>query len=158
MNNKFSLLLVMAAIIVSGCIEERVELQKPTVTVRDVDVVNATQEVLNLDVHVIVDNPNPVGANLTRIDFDIYYLQDSESNFLGHGEKYDVEIRSEGQTPVTVPVAVNNTQAIQAVSEMAREGAVTIRVNGSAFLDLEVTQFEIPFEITREITPETLRQ
>lgn len=146
---KLALFLIAAALAVSGCTEE---LQKPTVSVSDITVSGITLQTLNLDARIIIDNPNPVGANLTKIAFDIYYLENGESRYLGHGEKSNVEVRKQGPTPVIVPVVVENQQAIKAVIEAARRGAVTIRVSGSAFLDLGVTTFEIPFEDRREVT------
>jgi len=149
MYRKLALFLIAAAIAVSGCTEE---IRKPTVSVSDITVRGITPQTLNLDAHVIIDNPNPVGANLTKIAFDLYYLENGQSKYLGHGEKYNVEIRSRGQTTVTVPVVIDNQQAVGAVLEAARRGAITIRVSGSAFLDLRVTTFEVPFEDRREVT------
>lgn len=154
MYSKFVLLLIFIVIAVSGCTEQ---IQRPTVTVSDITVRGITLQTLDLDTHIIIDNPNPVGANLTRITLDIYYLENGEPKYLGHGEKYNVEVRSQGQTTVTVPVVVENQQIIRAVVEAARRGAITIRVSGSAFMDLRVTTFEIPFEASREVVFEIPR-
>ena len=154
MYRKLALLSIAIAIAVSGCTEQ---IQKPTVSVSDISVKGVTPQNLNLDVHVIIDNPNPVGANLTKVAFDIYYLENGQSKYLGHGEKNNVEIRKQGQTTVTVPVVVENQQAINALMEAAKKGAITIKTSGSAFLDLQVTTFEIPFETSNEIRLEAPR-
>lgn len=154
MYRELALFLIAAAVAVSGCAEA---LQKPTVSVSDITVRGITPQTLDLDAHVIIDNPNPVGANLTKIAFDLYYLENGQSKYLGHGEKYNVEVRSQGQTTVIVPVVIDNQQAVGAVIEAARRGAVTIRASGSAFLDLKVTTFEIPFEESRQIALQASR-
>ncbi len=154
MNHKFAMILIIAAIIISGCTGK---IQKPTVSVDGINVRGVTLQTLNLDVHVIVDNPNSVSANLTKITFDIYYLEGSEPKYLGHGEKYNVDIKKEGQTSITIPVAIENQQAIKSLIEIARKGTVTIRVKGSADLDLKVTTYTISFEVDKQVTPENLR-
>ncbi len=149
MYRKLVLFLIVAAIAISGCTQQ---VQKPTVSVSDITVTGITLQTLSLDTHVIIDNPNPVGANLTKIAFDLYYLDENgQSRYLGHGEKYNVEVRKQGQTTVTVPVAIDNQQAVGAIIEAGKRGAVTIKASGSAFLDLKVTTFEIPFEESRQI-------
>ena len=158
MYRKLAFLSIAIAIAVSGCTEQiQEQIQKPTVSVSSINVKGITPQNLNLYVHVIIDNPNPVGANLTKVAFDIYYLENGQSKYLGHGEKYNVEVRKQGQTTVTVPVVVENQQAINALMEAAKKGAITIRTSGSAFLDLKVTTFEIPFETSNEIRLEAPR-
>lgn len=147
MTYRFALLLIAAAII-AGCTEK---IQEPTASVSDVTIKGITSQTLNLDVDVIIDNPNPVGATLTSISFDIYYLKDREPKYLGHGEKSNVEIRKEGKTVITIPVVIDNMQAIRTITEILRKGAVTIKVSGSGLLDLKVTKFEIPFETETEV-------
>ena len=154
MYRKLAFLSIAIVIAISGCTEQ---IQKPTVSVSDISVKGITPQNLNLDVHVIIDNPDPVGANLTKIAFDLYYLEDNQSKYLGHGEQYNVEVRPQGQTTVTVPVVVDNQQAIMALMEAAKKGAITIKTSGSAFLDLKVTTFEIPFETSNEIRLEAPR-
>lgn len=142
-------ILVAFTILLSGCSQEQV---KPTATVDDVSVKDISLQNLDLEVRVIVNNPNPVGAHLTKVAYDIYYLKDGESNYLGHGEKKDIDIRKQGDTTITIPTTIDNKEAIKTIIELARKGAVTLKVDGSAYLDLKATSFEIPFERTKEVT------
>jgi len=155
MVNKFFLILVISAVMVSGCTEK---IQKPTVSISDVSVKNVSLRVLNLDVRAIVDNQNPISASLSKIVFDIYYLKDGKLKYLGHGEKYNIDIRKEGQTAITIPVMIDNLQAIKAIKEIARKGDVTIKISGSAYLDFKLTTFEIPFEVTKDVTIRTFEE
>lgn len=70
--------------------------------------------------------------------------------YLGHGEQHDVDIRENGNTSITIPVAVSNVQAIRATGTLAKEDSITLKVNGSAFIAVAVTGYEIPFEQSRE--------
>jgi hypothetical protein len=37
--------------------------------------------------HLTINNPNPIGATLTRVSFDVYFLDDGPPVFLAHGER-----------------------------------------------------------------------
>jgi len=152
----FVTVFVILSILLSGC-AQKPEIKKPEIVVDDISVERVTTQSLDLNVRVIVNNPNPVGANLKKIVFDMYYLENGRSKYLGYGEKYGVEIRKQGETTITIPVTVDSSQAIKAVIRIAKEGAVTIKVSGSAYLDLKVTTFEIPFEKSKEIASEVFR-
>ncbi|HIH69644.1 PEGA domain-containing protein [Methermicoccus shengliensis] len=143
--------LIVLAVLVSGCAETP-QIEKPTVTVDSVSVKNVAPRALDLEVRVIVSNPNSIGAHLTKVVFDIYYLKNGEQKYLGHGELRDVDIRSQGDTTITVPITVDNSRAIAGLRELAKSGAVKIKVSGSAYLDLKATTLEIPFEKTKEVS------
>ncbi|MFO7967727.1 MAG: LEA type 2 family protein, partial [Archaeoglobaceae archaeon] len=147
MKNKYSLIAILIVItLLSGCSQKGMEFGKPTATVDDVTVQDVSMSNLELDVRVIVNNPNPVGAQLTKVVFDMYYLKDGQQNYLGHGEKQDIDIRKEGETTITIPTTIDNKQAISALVELAKEGSVTLKLSGSAYIDMKATNFEVPFE------------
>jgi imidazole glycerol phosphate synthase subunit HisF len=98
---------------------------------------------------VVIFNPNPIGAKLNKVAFDVYYLDDTP-NFLGHGEQTDIDVISSGNTTVTIPVTIGNMQAIRAAATLVRKGSLTLTVNGSALIDVKVTSFEKRFEDSRE--------
>lgn len=136
------LILMLIPLFLSGCFGKLIA--KPTVTIDGVSVKDFTLQKLDLDVRVTIYNPNPIGITLRKIVFDIYYL-DGQPKYLGHGEKKNIGIRSEGKTTVTIPVEVSNSRLIDALLK-ARKGEIKLKVNGSVYLDLKVTTFEIPFE------------
>ena len=127
-----------------GCSSEP-PLKEPTVTVTDIELSDISLRSMTVNTTVLIDNPNPVGANLNRVTFDVYYL-DGTPRYLGHGERTEVDIRENGNTSVTIPVTVNNLQVLKAIGTLAQEGTITLRVNGSAFIDIAVTEYELPFE------------
>jgi LEA14-like dessication related protein len=134
-------------ILCSGCIEPPI--QEPVVSVSDISLANVSLQAITVSTNVTIFNPNPIGARLSRVAFDVDYLDESW-NYLGHGEQTGIEVKNNGNTTVTIPVTVGTVQAVGAVGSLVRKGSITLRVNGSAFIDVKVTSFEKRFEQSRE--------
>ena len=95
-------------------------------------------------------NPNPAGAKLTKVAFDVFYLDDTQ-NYLGHGEQTNITVINNGNTTITIPVTIGTMQALGATGSLVRKGSITLNVNGSAFIEVKVTSFEKRFEQTKTI-------
>ena len=142
-------LFILILLCTAGCAVPR--LQEPTVTVDGAEIENITLESVDLLLLLTVDNPNPVGATLTRVSFDVYFLDDGQPVFLAHGERGEFKVRASGNTSVSIPVTVNNMRLVQAFLLALRDGAVTLQVNGSGVLDYGIATFEVPFNRTVEV-------
>ena len=123
-------------ILIAGC--TGAPLKKPTVAVSDIALSDVSLQTLTVNTTVIIDNPNPVGARLNRVAFDVWYRDDAE-HYLGHGEQSSVEVKENGNTTVTIPVKIGTVPALQAVGSLVRKGSTVLKVNGSAFIDLRVS-------------------
>lgn len=132
-----------------GCSSEPV-IKQPVVTIADISLADVSLRAMTVNTTVNIYNPNPVGANLNKIVFDVWYL-DNTPQYLGHGERYEVDIRENGNTSLTIPVTISNMQALKAISSLAGKGSITLRVNGSAFIDVKVTEYELPFAQEKEV-------
>lgn len=141
------LILVTIFLFVSGCMEPPIK--EPTVSVRDIELTDVSLSTMTVNTTVIISNPNPVGAKLNSVVFDVYYFDDTR-NYLGHGEQSNIDVLSNGNTTVTIPVVIGNIQALKALGSLVRRGSITVSVNGSAFIDVKVTSFEKRFEQSRE--------
>jgi LEA14-like dessication related protein len=141
-------------ILTSGCMEPPI--QEPTVSVSDIAFSDISFQTMKINTTVIIYNPNPVGARLNKVVFDIYYL-DGTRNYLGHGEQSDIDVISNGNTTVTIPVTIGNIPALRATGLLIKEGSLTLNVNGSAFIDVKVTSFEKKFEQSKEIQVSDLK-
>jgi LEA14-like dessication related protein len=124
-------------------------IQEPAISVSDISLANVSLQAITVNTNVTIFNPNPIGAKLNKVTFDIDYLDDSW-NYLGHGEQTNIDVKNNGNTTVTIPVTVGTVQAVSAVGSLIRKGSITLRVNGSAFIDVKVTSFEKRFEQSRE--------
>lgn len=137
------LLLSVLLILVAGCMEPPVK--EPTVSVSDIAFSDISLKTMKVNTTVIIYNPNPIGAKLNKVAFDVYYLDDTPA-YLGHGEQTDISVIQNGNTTVTIPVTIENVQALNALGSLVRKGSITLNVNGSAFIDVKVTSFEKRFE------------
>lgn len=145
------ILLLAAAVLACGCMEPPV--REPTVTVRDIELTDVSLKAMTLNTTVVIFNPNVVGATLNRVAFDVYYLDNGE-HYLGHGERSRIDVKENGNTTVTIPVEISNVPAIQAFGALVKKGSLTVKVNGSAFVDIKVTEYELPFHQQKVFTTE----
>jgi LEA14-like dessication related protein len=140
-------ILVALAVVAAGCSEPPVK--DPVVTVSGISLSDVSLQTMTVNTTVNIYNPNPVGAQLSRVAFDVYYL-DGTRTYLGHGETSGTEVKENGNTSVTIPVIISNARAIDAAASLVQRGNITLYVNGSAFIDVKVTSFEKPFAQSRE--------
>ena len=141
-------LLFFLILLTCGC-SSGPAVKQPAVTVSDISLAGISLTKMTVNTTVVISNPNPVGANLNRVGFDVEYL-DGTPQYLGHGEVREVDIAPDGNTSVTIPVTVGNLQALKALGSLSEKGAITLRVNGSAAIDMAVAEYEVPFTQEKE--------
>ncbi len=144
-------ILAVTAALFAGCAGP--QLARPTIAVDGIALENVSLSALDLSVRLTVANPNPLGATLENVSFDLYFLDEGEQKFLAHGERTGFEIRPDGDTTVAIPVRVDNLRLVQAMLAILREGSLTFRVSGSATVDFGVATFEdVPFNRDVEVS------
>jgi LEA14-like dessication related protein len=136
-------------LLIAGCTQPA--LKDPVVTVGEISLSDVSLQAMTVNTTVNIFNPNPVGADLKKVAFDVWYLDDT-SHYLGHGEQSGVTVKENGNTSVTIPVRIGTVQAAQGVGSLVRKGSIMVRVNGSAVIDLKLTTYEKPFEQTRKFS------
>ena len=143
--------LVVFAIVIltAGCTQPA--LKDPVVTVGDISLSDVSLQAMTVNTTVNIFNPNPVGADLKKVAFDVWYLDDTP-HYLGHGEQSGITVKENGNTSITIPVTIGTIEAAQGVGSLVQKGSILIRVNGSAVIDLKLTTYEKPFEQTREFS------
>lgn len=129
-------------------------LDEPTVTVDGIGIENVTWGSVDLSLRLVVDNPNPVGATVSRVAFDAYFLEGEQAVYLAHGEREGIEIRPDGRTNVSIPVTVKNAPLVRAFLRGLQDGMIVLRANGSAKFDYGIATFEVPFSRTVEVRPQ----
>jgi LEA14-like dessication related protein len=134
-------------ILIAGCTEQPIK--DPTVSVSDIELSGVTLQTMTVNATVVIFNPNPVGAKLNKVAFDVYYIDDIQ-NYLGHGEQTNIYLISSGNTTVSIPVAIGNIQAINAAATLVQKRSITFTVNGSAIIDVKMTSFEKRFEQSKQ--------
>jgi LEA14-like dessication related protein len=144
------ILLVFAIFILTAACTQPA-LKDPVVTVGEIALSDVSLQAMTVNTTVNIFNPNPVGADLKKVAFDVWYLDDT-SHYLGHGEQSGITVKENGNTSVTIPVRIGTVQAAQGVGSLVQKGSILIRVNGSAVIDLRLTTYEKPFEQTRQFS------
>jgi LEA14-like dessication related protein len=146
----FGVLVVFALVILTaGCAQPA--LKDPVVTVGDIALSDVSMQAMTVNTTVNIFNPNQVGADLRKVAFDVWYLDDTPQ-YLGHGEQSGITVKEKGNTSITIPVRIGTLQAAQGIGSLVQKGAILIRVNGSAIIDLKLTTYDKPFEQTREFS------
>lgn len=141
--------LLVVVVYTAGCAQPA--FKDPVVTVTDIALSELSLQAMTVNTTVNISNPNPVGADLKKVAFDVWYVEDTPQ-YLGHGEQSDIPVKENGTTSVTIPVRIGTLPAAQGVGSLIQKGKLLIRVNGSALIDLKLTTFEKPFEQTREFS------
>lgn len=132
-------------LLTAGCTQPA--LQEPVVTVGEIALADVSLEAMTVNTTINVFNPNPVGADLKNVTFDVWYIDDAE-HYLGHGDQSGFRIKESGNTSVSIPVKIGTLQAAQGVASLIRKGSLAVRVNGSAFIDLRLMTYEKKFART----------
>jgi LEA14-like dessication related protein len=143
------LLIGAIVILTAGCTQPA--LKEPVVTVGDITLSDVSVQAMTVNTTVNIFNPNPVGADLRKVAFDVWYLDDTP-HYLGHGEQSNITVKENGNTSITIPVRIGTVQATQGVGSLVQKGYILIRVNGSAVIDLKLMTYEKPFEQTRDFS------
>lgn len=140
-------LVFVLILLTAGCTQPA--LMDPVVTVGEISLSDVSLQAMTVNTTINIFNPNPVGADLKKIGFDVWYLDDTP-HYLGHGEQFNISVKENGNTSLTIPVKISTIQAAQGVGSLIQKGSLLVRVNGSAVIDLRLTSYEKPFEQTRE--------
>lgn len=141
-------LLFFLCILFAGCSTEP-PVKQPVVTVTDVMLSDVSLRTLTVNTTVNIFNPNPVGADLRKTAFDIWYVTGGSDQYLGHGELSGFSVKESGNTSVTIPVKVGTVQAVQAIGTLVKDESLTVKVNGTAAIDLKLMTYDLPFEQQR---------
>ena len=104
---------------------------------------------LKVDITFELENPNPVGATIDKIAYEIYYLNtDGEWVYLGEGEMTeDVAVGANDTVSLVVPNEIRTVSTIRMVRESIREGTdINMKAVGSAWVKVGPLVLEVPFE------------
>jgi len=129
-----------------GCIK------KPAVEVSDIALRDVSLAGTTVDVGLVINNTNPIGATLDKITYEVF-LVNGEQVFLVNGEKDEkIHIRANGQITVTMPTEISNTGIISALYQgISGKERPKLKVVGSVSLNLKLFSINVPCEETKEI-------
>ena len=132
-------------------------IEEPTIELSAIHFKELTFGTTEIEIEAILHNPNPMGVNLDKITYNIYFSGGGDDwDFLASGIKEDIEIKANENTTLSIPLKISNIQAIMATFQGSFSESMKYKVNGSVFLDLKITSYEIPFERIMEPSDENL--
>ena len=122
------LLLTVLSLIIYGCasLEGVLNLSRPTAKIEQVEMTGLTFERVDLLLYVRIENPNPVGARLAGLDYDLR-IEDA-SIVKGNLEK-GIELKSGGSSLVEVPVSVGFSEIFTTVEAAAARDKLDYGIN-----------------------------
>lgn len=99
-------------------------------------------------VKIRIENPNPVGVSMERMEFNLYYDNDGTLVYIGHGEKENIFLAPESNTTIIVPLIVSNKGLIKTIAKIIMERNAEFIVKGKVYIGIGPIAIGIPFEET----------
>lgn len=120
-----------------------------TVTIRKITLSEFSFTRSVVDVVVRVENDNPVGAKLDRIEYDIFFGHEERWIWLGQGERAELEIGAGEVADFVVTTNIENQNLLDVIMEAIFGTEPTeMKVDGCAWFTVGPATFEIDFDET----------
>lgn len=119
------------------------DIQVVSVRLKDISMTTAMVEV-----SVCVENTNPIGATLDKIEYVIYFEKDGEWVQLGRAEREeDIPIKAGESACFELENKIDVLSAIVALYQAYKQdGSVNMKVSGTTWLKIWPVTVDIPFE------------
>ena len=147
------LCLVLSAVTltISGC-ASAVNIVNPRYSLRGVTprVNLAIPPSIDLDLTIGVDNPNPVGLRLDRLDFDLFINNNAVLNSVRSDQGIKIPANGIGDIRLNARIGYDNIRTIwREVSEIIQGNRATYSLRGNAYYNTPVGQLRFPVEVSR---------
>jgi LEA14-like dessication related protein len=148
MVTRFFAVAIPIAFVISasfGCstVAEQI-LEKPNVTLQQVNVREIGVSGATVIFNVLVDNPNPFGINLRQLTYDVEIGGRAlTSGVMDKG----IRIEAKEKSLVEIPIPVRFSDVFASALDVMKNGTRTYRVRGSASFG----PFSIPFDESGEL-------
>jgi LEA14-like dessication related protein len=116
----------------------------PVIDVKDIALTSLSLDSLSLGVKLSVVNPNLIGVTIRALSFNVFYQDGENWTYLTCGSEKDIPVKK-GENEVTIPVTLNNMKLMGALVFIVAQGKITLRIKGTATLDLLGLSPKIPF-------------
>jgi LEA14-like dessication related protein len=127
-------------------------LRDPVVTLEEVRLTGVSLASLDLDVAIRVVNPNPLGITLRELPFTVMCSSGRTARQLASGTTGRVKIAGNGSTVLRIPVTSQNAALISALATFISRGGISVKIQGTAIIDVILFGWSIPFSKTLPLT------
>jgi hypothetical protein len=109
---------------------------------------------IGLEANVIVQNPNPIGFSLSRVDFTITMFDQEigSGTFPGEGAA-PLSIPGGEDTPIRVRSNLPISDAFPSVIDILTSGGIEYTVSGTVVISAWVGNVKVPFQVDHEWSP-----
>jgi LEA14-like dessication related protein len=135
-------IIVIIVVILAGLY---IAVDEPTVDVKDIQYksLSFSEPSISFDVTLNVNNDNPFGATLRRVEADVYINGDYIGETFSESE---FEIKSNDVSEVVVVLKVRNVPL-----DVLSDNTIDVRVTGTAYLKVAMFNFDVPLDETRTV-------
>lgn len=143
------LLCVALVVCISGCLEDVVK--EPTCEIDNIKFtdITTTPAGIKLEVALTIDNPNPIGASFKKAEYNIY-LNDQ---YIGKSvDERSFAVNANAKTDITSHLVIEGDGVAKTLPSVVAQNKATIKVEGTAHLDLKATTYPISFASTKTFT------
>ena len=103
---------------------------------------------IDLDFDVGVDNPNPVGLRLNRLDFDVLVNNNPLLTQVSTPQGISIPARGVGQVHLKTRVGYQNIRNIWSqITDMINGNRATYQIRGNAYYDTPIGQMRFPVTV-----------
>ena len=126
-------------------------MKEPEIEVHDITLASFDLSRIGINLALGIQNPNALGMTLKSVSFDVHYKKGEEWVFISHGERGKFEIKP-GDNAVTIPLSIKTSEIPTALAGALLEGAITLKITGTARPDLLLIAPEIPFSKVKTLS------
>ncbi|MCS7207560.1 MAG: CvpA family protein [Dehalococcoidia bacterium] len=127
------------------------KVERPTAQVSRVRVSDLSPSQVRITATLRLNNPNPFGANIRQVRYQVWHQQGGARVLLGEGEKKALRLKANGPTEVALEVVVRDAGKAGAVfAEASQRRAVALAVEGEAALRFPAEDMSLPFQARGE--------
>lgn len=144
------LVVLVASVLIVGCISNP-PLRPPEVTVTGIAVTGLSLQSMDLEVSVLVDNPNPIGMTIRTVEMNVSYAGSEGDVPLGSGSTGAITVPESNQTEFVVPITVDNPAVLAAATTLLLSGELEVKAKGTATIDVGTASFKVPFTKTERL-------
>jgi LEA14-like dessication related protein len=135
-------IIVIIVVILAGLY---IAVDEPAIDVKDIQYksLSLTDPSISFDVTLNINNDNPFGATLRKVEADVYINGD----YIGEAfSESEFEIKSNDVSEVVVVLKVRNVPL-----DIISDDTIDVRVTGTAYLKVALFNFDIPLDETRTV-------
>ena len=125
-------------------LKDLASVQKPELSVTDVNISDASLKNIELTFDIEVDNPNSMAINVASYDYDFLI---SDNIFVSGSQSLNTEISSAAKSIIQIPVRFTYSELFQTFSDIKEQDETGYELRSSIGIDLPILGFtEVPIQ------------